>query len=328
MPERTSITQVIQLGVETTEGTSVAANKLLGAISINPTLQAETSDFRPMGTKYRTLVIPGKEWVEADLEGIGNFDELVYFLASLVGTPVITTTGTTGKQHVFTPSSTAADTIKTFTIEQGDAVRAHKFAGAVVSELGMEFTRESIEVTGTMIGTGFTDGITLTATPTAIATQPMLPATVNVFVDTAAASLGTTKLTRALQVGWNISDRYGPLWTLNSAVTGYAARIETEPTAEGHLMVEADATGMGYLTQLRAGSTRFLRIEVLDTALIGAGPATYKAWFDFAIKFNAAAPLEDEEGVYAADWPFTIVHDPTWGKAFLFTITGSIAAIS
>lgn len=328
MAERTSITQVVQLGVESVEGTAVAADKLLGAISISPSLQAETSDFRPQGYKYRTLVVPGKEWVEASLEGIGNFDELVYFLASLVGTPTITTVNTTGKQHVFTPSSTAADTIKTFTIEQGSSVRAHSFSGAVVSALGMEFTRDSIEVSGQMIGKAFLDGVTLTATPTAIAMQPMLPATVNVFVDTTAAGLGTTKLTRALQVGWNLSDRYGPLWTLNSAVSGYAARIETEPTAEGHLMVEADSTGMGFLTQLRAGSTRFLRIEVVDTALIGAGPATYKAWFDFAIKFNAANEFSDEDGCYAMDWPFTIVHDPTWGKAFLFTITGSIAAIS
>jgi hypothetical protein len=319
---------VIQLGVETVEGTSVAANKLLGAMSIAPSLQAETTDFRPMGTKYRTLVIPGKEWVEADVEGMATFDEIVYPLASLVSAPVITTVQTTGKQHVFTPNSTLADIIKTYTIEQGSAERAHKFAGGVFSEFGMEFTRESIELSGTMIGTGFTDGITLTPTPTAIPTQPMLPAQTNVYLDATAVALGTTKLTRALQVGWNLSDRYGPLWTLNSTITGYAARIETEPTAEGHLMLEADAAGMGPLTQLRAGATRFLRIEVLDTNLIGAGPAVYKAWFDFAIKFNAASEFTDEDGVYAVDWPFTIVHDPTWTKAFLFTVTNNVAAIT
>jgi hypothetical protein len=328
MPERTSITQVVQLGVETTEGTPIAASKLLGAISIMPSLQVETSDFKAQGYKYRNLVVPGKEWVEAKLEGIGNFDELVYFLASLVGTPAITTVNTTGKQHVFTPSSTAEDTIKSFTIEQGSGARAHSFSGAVVSELGMEFTRDSIDVSGSMIGKAFLDGITMTASPTAIATQPMLPATVNIYLDSTAAGLGTTKLTRALQAGWNISDRYGPLWTLNSAISGYAARIETEPTAEGHLMVEADSTGMGLLTQLRAGSSRFLRIEVLDTALVGAGPATYSAQFDFAIKFNAWSEFNDEDGLWAVDVPWTVVHDPTWGKAFSFKVVGSIAAIS
>lgn len=328
MPERSTISQVVQIGVEVTESVAVPATKLLQAMGISPSLQAETSDFRPMGNKYRTLVIPGKEWVEAGLEGLGTFDEIIYPLASLVGTPVTATVGTTGKQHVFTPSSTAEDTIKSFTVEQGSALRAHKFSGGVVSEFGLEFTRESIEVSGSMIGTGFVDGITLTAAPTTLPTVPMLPAQVNVYLDTTSAALGTTKLLRALQVGWTLSDKYGPLWTLNSAVTGYAARIETEPTAEGHLMLEADAVGMGMLATLRAGVTRFLRIEVLSAEVIGAGPAVYSAQFDFAVKFNAAAEFSDEDGVYANDWPFTIVHDGTWNKAMLFTITNSLATVS
>jgi hypothetical protein len=327
MPERSTISQVVQIGVETTEGTSVPANKLLQALGISPALTAETQDFRPMGNKYRTLVVPGKEWVEAELEGLATYDEIIYPLASLISAPTTTIVQTTGQQHIFTPSSTAEDAAKSFTVEQGSGVRAHKFVGGVVSAFGMEFTRDSIELSGTMIGSGFQDGITLTATPTTIPLQPMLPATVNVYVDTAAAGLGTTKLTRALAAGFELSDKFGPLWTLNSAVTGYAARIETEPTAEGHLMLEADAAGMGMLTVLRAGATRFLRIEVVDTALIGAGPAVYKAWFDFAIKFNAASEFEDADGVYAVDWPFTIVHDGTWGKAMQFTITNSLATL-
>jgi hypothetical protein len=317
MPERSSLSQVVQIGLETVEGTAVPANKLLQAMGISPSLQAETQDFRPMGNKYRTLVIPGKEWVEASLEGLATFDEIIYPLASIIDTPTTTVT----------PLSTSEDTVKSFTVEQGSGVRAHKFVGGVVSEFGMEFTRDSIELSGTMIGTGFTDGITLTASPTAIPLVPMLPARVNVYLDTTSAGLGTTKLLRALTVGFNLSDRFGPLWTLNSAVTGYAARIETEPTAEGHLMVEADATGMGLLTVLRAGATRFLRIEVLDTALIGAGPATYKAWFDFAIKINGWNEFEDADGVYAVDVPFTIVHDGTWGKALEITVTNSLATL-
>jgi hypothetical protein len=327
MPERSSLSQVVQIGVETVEGTSVAANKLLQAMGISPSLQAETQDFRPMGNKYRTLVIPGKEWVEASLEGLATFDEIIYPLASIIDTPTTTVTGTTGQQHVFTPLSTSEDTVKSFTVEQGSGVRAHKFVGGVVSEFGMEFTRDSIELSGTMIGTGFTDGITLTASPTAIPLVPMLPARVNVYLDTTSAGLGTTKLLRALTVGFNLSDRFGPLWTLNSAVTGYAARIETEPTAEGHLMVEADATGMGLLTVLRAGATRFLRIEVTSAELVGAGPAVYSAKFDFAIKINGWNEFEDADGVYAVDVPFTIVHDGGWGKAMEMKITNSLATL-
>ena len=327
MPERSSISQVVQIGVETVEGTAVPANKLLQATSIEPSLQAETSDFRPMGTKYRTLVIPGKEWVEADINGMATFDELQYLFAGLLGASVDTVTGVSGQQHVFTPSSTAEDAAKSFTVEQGSAVRAHRFVGAVLSAMGLEFTRESVEVSGTMIGTGFTDGATLTASPTAIPSVPVLPATINVYLDNTAAALGTTKLLRALQAGFSLSDKFGPLWTLNSAVTGYAARVETEPTAEAHLMVEADATGMGLLTALRAGATRFLRIEALSAAVIGAGPAVYRLWIDLAVKVNGWNSFDDADGVYAVDVPLTIVHSGDWGRALQITLTNSLAAL-
>jgi hypothetical protein len=327
MPERGALSQVIQLGVETVEGTPVAANKLLQATSIAPSLQSEGSDFRPMGSKYRTLVIPGKEWIEADISGLATYDELLYLLAGLIGAPTTTVTGTTGQQHVFTPSSTAEDAAKSFTIEQGSSVRAHRFAGGVLSALGLEFNRDNVEVSGTMIGTGFTDGVTLTASPTAIPAVPILPTEVNVYLDTTSGALGTTKLLRALATGFSLSDKFGPLWTLNSAVTGYAARVETEPTAEGHLLVEADATGMGLLSARRAGATRFLRIEAISANLIGAGPAVYKLWCDFAIKVNAGVDFEDADGVFATDWPFTIVHDGTWGKAMQFTLVNSLATL-
>ncbi len=327
MPERSTISQVVQIGVESVEGQVSPANKLLQALSITPTLNAETADFRPMGNKYRTLIIPGKEWVTADLAGQAVFDEIQYPLASLLGASVDTVVQTTGQQHVFTPSSSAEDAAKSFTVEQGSAVRAHRFVGGVVSTLGMEFTRSSIDLSGSMIGTGFVDGATLTATPTAIPLIPMLPAQVNVYLDATSVALGTTKFLRALQVGFGLSDKYGPLWTLNSAVTGYAARIETEPKAEGHLMVEADAAGMGLLAVLRAGATRFLRIEVLSTQAIGAGPAVYSAQFDFAIKFNAWNTFADQDGVYAVDLPFTIIHDGGWGKALQVTLTNSLATL-
>jgi hypothetical protein len=327
MPERSSISQVVQIGVETTEGTAVGATKLLQALAIEPSLTAQTADFRPMGNKYRTLIIPGKEWVEANLTGEAVFDEIQYPLASLVGASVDSVTGTTGQQHVFTPSSTSEDAAKSFTVEQGSNVRAHRFSGGVVSEFGMEFTRDSVALSGKMIGTGFTDGITLTPSPTTVPLVPMLPAQVNVYLDPTSAALGTTKFLRALQTGFSLTNKYGPLWTLNSAVAGYAARVETEPKAEGHLMVEADAAGMGLLSVLRAGATRFLRIEVLSTQIIGAGPAVYSANFDFAIKFNAWNAFADQNGVYAVDIPYTIIHDGGWGKAMSFKLVNSLAAL-
>ena len=57
------------------------------------------------------------------------------------------------------------------------------------------------------------------------------------------AGLGGTKLTRVLSGSLDISDRYSPLWAIDCAVDGFAAHVETPPTAQLKLLVEADAAG-------------------------------------------------------------------------------------
>lgn len=164
MPERSALNQVVQIGVESTRGTSVASRRRLQSIGIEPTPDVEMDQFRPMGQKYRAITTLGKEWTTASITGRGSYTELVYLLASVVDTPVITTpaSATLARLWTFTPDSFGDDDPKTFTIESGSAVRAHRFTYGIVTEIGMTFNRTSIEVTGSMMGRAITDGITLT----------------------------------------------------------------------------------------------------------------------------------------------------------------------
>ncbi|HLH22443.1 MAG TPA: hypothetical protein VK066_07955 [Chloroflexota bacterium] len=319
MAERASIAQVVQLGVETTPGTSTAANKLLQSISIEPSIQANISLFRPMGTKYPTVQALGQEWSQASIKGQPTYTELIYLLSSILKsvtpTQIIPTTGQ-AYSWLFDPSSTSEDTVKTFTVEQGSAVRAHKFSYGIVPELGMTFSRKDIALTGTMLGQNLTDGITLTATPTAIPLVPILPKQLDVYIDPSSAGLGTTKANRVLSGSWTLSGRFGPLWTVNSANNSFAAHVETEPKLELKLLLEADAEGMGYLAAARQGDTRFIRLAAAG-AQIEAGPpaSTYLFQLDLAGKVSGVGPFADSDGVYAIEWTFQAVHDATWGRA-------------
>src|SRR5687768_754043 len=126
--ERQWINQVCQIGVESTAGTAVAANKRLSALSLLPNVKANVQRFRPQGYKYPTVTALGKEWTEAPLTGVPTYTEIVYPLSSVLGTAVITTPGggTTSRLWTFNPSTTTDDAPKTFTIEMGSAVRAHR----------------------------------------------------------------------------------------------------------------------------------------------------------------------------------------------------------
>lgn len=322
MPERSSLSQGVQLGVEVTEGVSVGANRKLQAAGFALSPNLETNRFRPMGQKYDSLVTPGKEWTAVDVSGVGTYEEIIFLLSSVLTATTPTVVGTTGQQWAFAPSSVAEDTVKTFTVEQGGTVRAHRAAGVVLTDFGITWNKDAVELSGSGMGQLFTDGITMTPTPTVVPLVPILPTQIDVFLDPTFATLGTTKLLRVLEGELSLGSRFGPVWVLNSANPSYVARVETEPDATFRLLLEADPAGMALLTTARAGSTAFIRV-VATGGTIGAGPAVYKAQFDLACKVEDIGSLDDSDGVYAVEYNTRLVHDNALGGALKVTIVNS-----
>ncbi len=326
MADRATLNQVTQIGVETSPGTAVAANKLLQAVSISPGVQVDINTFRPVGSKFNTLAALGKEWVEASIDGVACYNHLAYLFSSALSYADPTQQGTTtAYKWTFTPQQTSADTIKTFTVEQGSTARAGSFAYGLITELGLAIDRSAAAVSGSMLGQAYEDGVTMTASPTAVAVQPIQPTEIDVFMDTTAAGIGSTKLLRALTTGFDISDRYGPIWTLNSAVDGFAAHVETAPTATLKLLVEADAAGMGPLTAMRAGSKRFLRVQATGPTI--ADTYVYSLKMDVCGLVSEVGEFSDEDGVYGIEWTFEVTYDADWGKAMTIELVNSVSAL-
>lgn len=317
MPERSALTQGVQIGVETTPGTNVAANKKLNSIGIGPAVNVDMQRFRSMGNKYATIITPGKEWVEADIEGVGSYSELMYMLACLIKDPgaPVQQGATTAYKTIYVSATSAEDTIKSLTVEQGGAVRAHKFNYGIVTELELDLSRDGVEVSGTMLGQRLSDGIALTGSPTTIEEKPILPTDIDVYLDPTSGALGTTKLLRVLGATITLGDRFAPVWTLNSANNSFAAHVETEPSAQIAITVEADSAGMALLTQMRGGTTQFMRIKATSPDMAGTA-FPYSLTWDAAVKVSDVGDFDDNDGVYAIEWTLDMVHDGTWTKAF------------
>lgn len=326
MPERTAVAAGIQIGSETTPGTSVPATTLINSFGLEVGDAVEMQEFRPTGQKYPSIITPGKEWTEFDISGVGSYSEVCFLLASIMKDVTPTVVETTGRNWTFNPSSRTADTVQTYTIEQGDSTRAHKFTHGLFTEVGMNFTRDGVEVSGAGIGQQIQDAITLTATPTALEEKPILPTHVDVFVDSTYAALGTTKMLRALSAELTIGDRFNPLWVLNSTLASFATYVETVPSVELKLMMEADAQGMALLTAMRAGSTRFIKIRCTSTELAGS-TLPYEFAFNMAGKVSDVDKFSDEDGVFAIGWTFKAVHDVGWGQAMYAGVLNKTATL-
>jgi hypothetical protein len=323
MAENASLYQVAQLGVESVPGTTLAATRKLAGLTVTPKPMAEVVSFKPAGYKFNTVAALSKEWAEHDITGPLSYTELPYLLSSLIKT-VSPTGATADKTWTYTPSVSASDTRTTYTLEHGSAERARDFSYFILGGLTLTFNRAECTVKGTAISKAMVDGTSL-ASVSALDIVPVLPTQVSVYLaDTAAGLAGASALDRAFEVVWNLNNLSGPVWPLNASVSGFAAHVDTMPEATGSFKMAVDATGMGPLTNLRAGSTKFLRVKAVGASL---GSSTYTLTVDTAMKIKNINSLADQEGVYAIGWDFDTAYDSTWTKGTEIIVVTSLTAL-
>jgi hypothetical protein len=164
MPERATVFELTQIGVETTPGTTVAATKKLLGTSIDPSIRSDNQTFRPKGSRYTTVAIQNKEWVEATVtQDVAVYTDTVYLLSSLLGPSSISLVSIGVYLHEWDPLSFTPYSPKTFTVENGSYVRAMEFGYGLVTGLNMDFSRDGVSLGGSMVGQLLSDGSTLTA---------------------------------------------------------------------------------------------------------------------------------------------------------------------
>lgn len=325
MAERASIFSTAQIAVEATAGTNPAAGfKQLSALTIEPGVKVEVEGYRASGQKFPSIAALNKEWTESKLGGPITYSELQYLLAGLVSY-ALPTGVTLAKTWVFEPGLTAASVVKTYTVEQGDATRAHLFTYGQMQSLTLKFGRDGCDLDGTMIGRALSDGITKTAGATVIAPQVVMPTQVSFkLADTFAGLSGASILTRVISAQWGLADRFGPVWALDNT-TYPAATVETEPKLEVKLKLQADAAGMALLANMRAGSTKFMRIQA--TGALIETTVYHSLIIDSALKVMDVTPFADEDGVFAIEWTLNGFYDSTSTKTSEVTLINLLAGL-
>jgi hypothetical protein len=330
MAENLTIAQGVQIGKETTSGTGVAASKYLTSIDIQPSVKASAKGFRPIGRKFATLAaVSGKDWTQAKIVSEQlTFGELPYLLCSGIKTATPSADTTLGKLWTFTSSLSAEDTPNTFTVEVGSASRAGKFAYGLVTDLGFTFARDNVKVDGSMLGQKWEDGITLTSTPAAADATPVpiLGSQVSLYIGTSWANLAAASaLTRGFAFSWNMTEHWSPIWAANAANTSFAAHAERAPKIEVKLTLMADAVGMGPLTNLRAGSTTWLRANAVGAEIESGKPYLFQ--LDGCYNVIGMGDFADEEGVRVVQWTLEPVYDTVATKTLEFQVRNKLAAL-
>jgi hypothetical protein len=163
MPERASVFESVQIGVETTPGTAVPALKRLLATSIALQPVVPVNMFRPQGSKYNTTAIKQKESATGDINGVIAYNDIVYLLSSLLERAAISTPGggTLSRQWLFNPAVFGPDVSEVYTLEVGSSAGAERATFAWVNGLTLRFTPEEASVTGDLMAQELQEGILL-----------------------------------------------------------------------------------------------------------------------------------------------------------------------
>lgn len=325
MAENPTLYQLVQIGVEVTPGTPVAATKRLTSLEVTPTIKPELKAYRPSGYKFPTISALGKEWTESAIQGPLTYTEIIYLLNSLL--VAVTPTGAgPEKTWTFTPSSNASDTRKAFTIETGSADRGRQMSYSRVTSGTFNFSRDECTFQGTITSKALADDFTLTTLTSAaeIKLIPILPTEGSIkLADTYAGLAGATALGRVFSISWGIQNLSGPVWPINSSTT-FAALTDLVPTSEGTIKMAVDDEGMALLANLRSGDTKFLRVKYTGVTI---GTLPYSLQIDLAMKVSNVQAFSDEAGVYAIEWNFTTTSDVTWGKSVEIIVVNDLTGL-
>ncbi len=323
MTEKSSVFQTVQIGVETTPGVAVAADKKLVAVSLLPAVKSEADSFKPLGMKYPSFVTLNKEWSEAKVEGKLTYNEILYLLASLLSEPTPAQQGVTAAYlWTFVSNSSGSDEGISLTVEQGDASTAWKAAGVRINGLELKFSREEVSLGGSAIGGPLTTGIALTEDPDSLTPKPVLPAQVKLYMASTQAGLAAASaVDRGFSIEWNLTDKFQLAWPIGQD----PIIVETSPKLESKLQLATDSVGLGLIDSMRSGTTLWFRIKAIGETIA----STYKHTFqlDFPAQVKEVGEFSDEDGLYMAEFTLEGIHDSDWGKAFQIDVTTDVSTL-
>jgi hypothetical protein len=340
MPERASVNELLQLGLESTLGTAVAANRQMALFELVATGEYDPKPHSGQGRKQSAVVLPNKDWTSGKWSTKGNagdavsYTEIIYPLATLFGRPTPSTHagGTNSKDWTFDAplQGSPANPIASYTAQQGSAAHSHQFAGLIFTSITIKGTRDGVTASGDCIAQTFSTNIALSSSPTKLLTDPILGADWTVYRDTTSAGLGTTQLLRVFEWEYNYTGVYGVIWPGNKVASAntWAAIVELDPVHTARIKLEADTQGDTGFSDVRAGTTEFYRFDCKGQTFVAPDNAINRELkIDIAGKVNAAIPLTDGDDLLEEEIMLEVVEDTTWTHAALIVATNLIAAL-
>jgi hypothetical protein len=322
---------VSQIGVESTPGTAVPANRRPRAVvfRLKPNYEGRERNTQA-GSLVPGSVNPGYVWQAGEFEGVVNFPDLAYVLSASFGDVSATqvmdgTTGTGAYRRQWSLSGFSFTAPKSLTVERGiPGGQAMRSAGVVVSQLEFSFERTRVGVSGSIVGQPIETGVSLTASPTDLARAVADPRVSKVYLASSPSGLDSaTPLARAFEASVNFGERIGIVPLLG----GQPSQVAQPAEPEFELQLATDAEGVARIDELNQNQRVFARLYARGPIIYDG--ATFDVYHDLTIDLALEwmeYETDETDGVWTVRMTGAIVEEPGFGYAKV-TLVSTVNAL-
>lgn len=323
----------IQLGVETTPGTAVAATTIWrgkGTLEDKREVVFPEEDIGLISgadRQYTAKLLGGLE-----MESVpATFEQLPYILAAGVKNVV---TGTadgsgSGKIYTYTFSTTTPNDIKTYTIEGGDNQAAEKMEYAFVESFRLSGKAgEALMMSASWLGRQITSS-SFTSSLSLPTVEEILFSKGKLYIDAIGGTIGTTLQSNTF-LGMELSVKTGfvPVFTGEGNLYFTFHKL-TEPEVTVDITFEHDSVGTARKTDWGAGTARLVRMNFEGSSLTTGGTTYQKKTLriDFAAKVEKVSKLDEQDGNDILKVTFRPRYNATAAKFAEIVVVNELASL-
>jgi hypothetical protein len=328
-------TRKLQIGIETTSGTIAAATTLWrGPVNTFK----DTRDIKRAPENIGILVPTNRTYTaflggELDLpDQVATFEQLPYIFASgikNVAAGVADGAGT-GKVYAYPfPTSSTKNTIKTLTLEAGDAQQAEVGEFGHVSEFKLSGSGKDMVKVGAKWMVRQVANQAFTAALTAPIVEAIPFGKSKLYIDDSGGTLGSTQKTKTFvdfaltcKTGWK------PLPTGGDGNLYFVDIDFSDPSVDLDLTFIHDATAMSAKAKWRAETAALIRMVFEGSALTTAGTFSKKTLqLDIAGTWDSFDVLAEKDGFEICKGKLTGGLDVAGALFFAATVVNQQAAL-
>lgn len=142
---------------------------------------------------------------------------------------------------------------------------------------------------------------------------PIEPGHINIYLSDTYATLSSNRMQRCSMSNFTFTDRFSQFWAFNrSNGNNFIDRAEgTGIAGRFAIKAHADSEATSLLGTARSNAKKFMRIEAVGPTAYGSDK--YELILDACVKVGAVGTLEDENGMYMANYELALVEDRNWG---------------